>query len=135
MPPQARPVAFRETFAERLCASAKAHSILTSSRGAGVSPRDLVTAGALVRGAAGQQYSVSSPEDTPRPQPAVAVHVTVHGLATNVVTGDALSTPGGRVRVRVRVRWAMDSRDAAREDARDRWASPPPVAQIYSRSP
>ena len=131
MPPQARPVAFRETFAERLCASAKAHSILTSSRGAGVSPRDLVTAGALVRGADGQQYSVSSPEDTPRRQPAVAVHVTVHGLATNAVKGGALSTPGGRVRVR----WAMDSRDAAREDARDRWASPPPVAQIYSRSP
>ncbi len=93
------PAAFREAFSDRLRALSNAHQLLTRSEWTGASLRDLVLAELLVKAGDEQRFDLSGHDVLLKPQPATAMHMMIHELATNAYKHGALSTPSGRIRV------------------------------------
>ena len=107
--PAADPRSYAAAVEGRVAALARAHTLLTEKRWAGVELRDLV-AGEL-RNFLGAAEAVPPPRaslDGPPvlllPQAAQPLSMALHELATNAVKHGALSVPGGRIAVG----WALE---------------------------
>ncbi len=90
----------RDAFLERLLALSRAHDVLTRENWEGAE------LSAIVQGAvqpfeiaAGQRFRICGPEARLEPQPALALAMALHELATNASKYGALSQAGGRVTI------------------------------------
>jgi len=98
------PRSFRDAFAGRLRAMARAHDMLAGfGWPEGLDLRALVEAELApylhAAGAVGPQAEIDGPAVRLRPAMAVALALALHELATNAAKHGALSLPGGRIRV------------------------------------
>ncbi|CAO4144037.1 PAS domain S-box protein [Methylorubrum aminovorans] len=133
--------AAKEALVARLVALGKAHDILLSGEGEGAA-LEAVIAGALAIHDDGEpgRIHLAGPALEVGPKAALSLALMIHELATNAAKYGAFSVPGGRVGVDwavSHVRWREESRDGARDEAREiepvvtlTWAESggPPVA-------
>ncbi len=90
--------AFRDSFAARLDALARSHSLLTENAWRGVMLRDLLHDSlASFCGDDQKRITLHGPDIHLRPNDALALGLVAHELATNAIKYGALSVPEGRV--------------------------------------
>jgi two-component sensor histidine kinase len=94
-----------DAFLDRLMALSRAHDVLTRESWEGA------VLSAIVQGAVqpfeaapGERFRISGPETWLEPQPALALAMALHELATNASKYGALSQAGGRVSIEWMVR-------------------------------
>jgi two-component sensor histidine kinase/integral membrane sensor domain MASE1 len=92
------PRASYEAFIDRLMALSRAHDVLTKQRWEGADLKDIV-AGAVrpFEAEGGGRFEVSGPSVWLEPQPALALAMALHELATNAAKYGALSVAAGQV--------------------------------------
>ena len=91
------PKASYEAFIDRLVALSRAHDVLTRQRWEGADLREIVAGAVEPFDAGGQRFRMSGPSVWMEPQPALALAMALHELATNAVKYGALSVSEGRV--------------------------------------
>lgn len=105
----ASPEEAQASFTLRLTALARAHDVLTRESWEGADLSDIVT-GALepYQSLPGQRLKVAGPRLRLKPQPALAVSMAFHELATNAVKYGALSSDAGHVSIV----WSVEDAEA-----------------------
>jgi two-component system CheB/CheR fusion protein len=92
--------AFRDVFAARIQALAKAHNLLTHENWRGVSLRELLLTELAPYGDKGRRNWELEGEDVQiEPVQALSLGMAFHELATNAAKYGALSAPGGRIAI------------------------------------
>lgn len=98
-----QPQSFVDRFRQRLRSLSEAHRLLTRSDWRGASLKDLIQSELRTRIRSEQQLILEGPDLLLRPDPALAMHMIVHELATNAIKHGSLSSADGSVLVRWRI--------------------------------
>lgn len=86
-----------QAFIERLVALSRAHDVLTQQRWEGADLKAIVTGAVEPFDTGGARFRISGPSVWMEPQPALALAMALHELATNAAKYGALSVSAGRV--------------------------------------